>query len=330
MTDATKPPEPPASDPLPPVDDEEAPVSGPRTSSPPADPFLLDEDRPIKDEAPVAPDEAECPPVTRALLNAFLGTRAAQDRILQVVTYRCAKDTPRDVIEDLVQRASLKALTTKWLPRSVPRMRAWLSRLTQNEVVDYFREENARARWFDRKANVEELPPDPASEGDELDVSTDPSDPPRPLQTVDDAMLCAWLATQKLSAADQLTLEMLRHREKTGEDNAQVAARFGMSLKAFESRLQRFKAKWGPRWSRERARRTRTMVFLWLVAGLALGLVAWLLWKGATRERVVTRPPVVPPVPSASASSSATPEPVEPPVFNQAAPTDGGTLKPGR
>ena len=71
-------------------------------------------------------------------------------------------------------------------------------------------------------------------------------------------------------------------------------------------------------------------VLLWLAAVVALGVVAWLLWRMAAggSERSAERR-AVRPVPSASASGSAEPVPVEPPVFNQALPTeDAGAVTP--
>ena len=86
MTEAKKPATPSSSDPLPHDEEEQAPISGARPSSPPADPSLLEKDEPLVDDAPVTDDEAECPAVTRELVNAFIGTQMARDRITQVVS----------------------------------------------------------------------------------------------------------------------------------------------------------------------------------------------------------------------------------------------------
>ena len=41
-------------------------------------------------------------------------------------------------------------------------------------------------------------------------MPVDPTAPPRPVEVVDDDMLGSWMGKQKLSAADEAVLEMIR------------------------------------------------------------------------------------------------------------------------
>ena len=296
---------------------------------------MLEKDDPIADDAPVTDDEAECPPVTRELVNAFIGTQMARDRITQVVTCRCIKGTPEHVIEEIVQRAHFAVAVASSLPRSVPRMGAWLSTVAHNAVPDYFREMAHHAKYQNREADVEQLPPDPASEGDETESPVDPTAPPRPVEVIDDNMLGSWMEKQKLTAADKAVLEMIRYEAKTKASHTDVATRFGLGMTAYDNRLKRFKAKWIPAWKKEKERRNR-MAVMWrrarragAVAGVvALGVAAWLVWKWMRGDLGERAPEPMRPVQSAS-SEPVPPVPVEPPVFNQALPpADAGPLKP--
>ena len=335
MAQPRKPPTPSSSDPLPEEDEDQGPISGARPSSPPADPSKLAKAPPIIDEDPVTPDEEGTPQVTRELFKDFLATQAARDRIMQVIAYRCGKGTPPDVLDDIFQATCERLLEDDNLPRSVPRMRPWISKAAQWQVIDFYRARAQQLKWENRAADVNELPPDPTSEGDETDVPVDPTAPPRPVVVVDDERMTTWLDKQKLTAVDKVVLEAIRHKARSKASNEQVATRFGMSLASYESRHARFTAKWVPAWQREKERRRRDRMLLWGWLGplllVVVAVVAWMVWKWATGQpqaHGAKEPLRV--VPSASASSEPVPVvPPVPPVFNQALPTeDAGPLKP--
>jgi DNA-directed RNA polymerase specialized sigma24 family protein len=307
--------------------DEDAPVS--------------DEDAPFSDnDAPTSDEDAPLPPddtadndgdattkVTRELTNAFLVKKATQERILQVVRSRVPHGTPAEDVEDLVQQTNARAVETTSLAKSVQGMRPWISRIAQNLVIDHFRKMGRELAWIDRSVDVQELPPDDASEGDGAErPPEDPTAPPRPVEMVDERKLDPWLGENVKTAADRLTLEMLRFKAVTGKTNAVVAAEFGMSEAAYDKRVQRFKGKWIPAWKKAQAKERRDRVLVWLLLVAVALVILWaLLHEERTEDIRPTSVPVLLPVPSASASGA----PVEERRFNQAAPTDGGDRKPG-
>jgi DNA-directed RNA polymerase specialized sigma24 family protein len=293
------------------VDDEDAPTS--------------DDDRPVPLDDAANDDDDGAVKVTRELTNAFLVKKATQARIREVVQARVPHGTQAADVEDLVQETSAHALDTDKLARSVPGMRPWISRIAQNLVIDYCRRKGKDLQWLDRSVEVQELPPDDAAEGEEAErPADDPTAPPRPIELADDRKLDPWLGQNVKTAADRLTLEMLRYKGATKKTNAAIAAEFGMTEAAFDRRLQRFKSKWVPAWQREQKRRDRDRAIVWVVlVVLALAaLVWWWMHRPKTEDIRPTSVPVLLPVPSASASAG----PEE--RFNQAVPTDGGGLKP--
>jgi DNA-directed RNA polymerase specialized sigma24 family protein len=322
------------------LDDEEAPISDARPSSPAADPALLEARGPFSAaEAPLPADDAHFPlteapsspeaaalPVTRALTKAFLAKKAAQDRIREVVEYRVPRGTQKADVNDLIQEANLRAVATSSLARSVPGMRAWVSRIAQNAVVDHFRGNARHLKWLDRSVDVQGLPPDAALEVDPLEGRPeDPAAAQRPIESIDERSLQQWLETQVKTKADHLTLEMIRQKAAAGMANAALAAEFGITEGAYDQRVQRFKAKWVPRWKQYRKERQWAIVVLLAVGGAALLVAAlwWLLYGPKKTERIgPTEGPDLRPVPTAS-----TPAP-EPDRFNQAQPTHREPLKP--
>ncbi len=272
---------------------------------------------------PPARVDAGTPQVTRALTNAFLVTKAARERIREVVEARMPGEQESDV-EDVCQQALEKALTTTELARSVAALRPWVSRIAQNAAIDHLRRGAKHIKWLDRSVDAQELPPDPAMEGE------DPADErrleavARPSADEDDArgMLGRWIDRQPLTKADRLTLEMIRDQAKNGGTNADLAARYGMTVAAWDNRLLRFKGKYVERWKRHRERQ-----LVLLLIGVALALVVAVLVGRWLRGREEPPTPAVVPervAPSASAAPAPAPAPAPEDRFNQAAPTDAG------
>jgi DNA-directed RNA polymerase specialized sigma24 family protein len=310
------------------LDDEDAPISDARPSSPVADPGILGTTAPSNDAvAPLPPDaahsshDAAAVQVTPALTRLFLAKKATRDRVREVVEYRVPRGTQEADVENLIQDANVRAMTTTSLARSVAGMRPWVSRITQNVVIDHFRANAVHLKWLNRSVDVQELPPDPAAEGEEAEIPpADPTAPPRPIEEMDERMLDSWLEKNVKSKADRLTLEMLRQKARTGATNAQIAAELGITEKAYDNRVLRFKAEWIPKWKRHRREMRRNLALL-IVAAVVAALVGWWLYGRKSVEEIgPTTVPVLRPVPTASASA-------EPEQFNQAAPTDGGTEK---
>jgi DNA-directed RNA polymerase specialized sigma24 family protein len=310
------------------IDDDDAPISEPRPSSPAADPSILDgparwthTDAPLPDDSGSfavvdLPDEAEASraPVTRALTNVFLANKSTQARIREVVEARVPRGTQEADVKDILQQANERALMTRALARSIPGMRPWVSRIAQNAVIDHFRSNAYQLKWLDRSVDVQELPPDEAMEGVDAEVPPeDPTAPPRPVEEPDDRMLGRWLAENVITKADRLTLEMIERKAASKKTNAELAAEFGVTEDAYDRRVQRFKLKWIPLWKRHQRRKQQTLMLLLLGAlVLAAAVTWWLLHRAVPAPLHPTLIPVVTPAPTASAA---------PPPFDHSNPT---------
>ena len=312
-------------------DDEGAPISEPRPSSPAQDPGILGMGAPSNDiDAPLPPDAAAIAaddagvPVTRELTYAFLAKKATRDRIKEVVQARVPAGAQEAEVNDIIQEASLRALETTSLARSVAGLRPWVSRIAQNQVIDHYRGNTKHLRWLNRAVDVQELPRDAATEGDEAEVpAADPTAPPRPIEELNERMLGAWLQANVETKAEKLTFEMMKQKATTRQTNAEVAAEFGITEGALDQRVQRFKAKWIPRWKKHK--RDQALLVVALFLGLLLAGALWWLLHGKTQDAIEPAAvPVLSPAPTASASA-------EPERFNQADPTqENGPTKPQR
>ena len=298
-------------------DDEAAPISEPRPSSPAADPGILGKTAPSNDTAaPLPPDSAPVVvvtpgvAVTRELTYAFLAKKATRDRIREVVEHRVPKGTQEANVNDIIQEVNVRAMETTSLAETVAGMRPWISRVAQNHVIDHYRGEAKHLRWLNPSVDVQELPPDAAAEGDDVELpAEDPTAPPRPIEQVDKRMLGPWLHDHVETKAEKLTLEMIKQKAVTGQSNAQVAAEFGMTEGAFDQRVYRFKAKWIPKWKKHK----RDQALVIVLVALLLGAALWWLFHGKAHEEArPTAVPVLAPAPTAS---------VVPEQFNNADPT---------
>jgi len=311
-------------------DDDDAPISEPRPSSPAADPGILEMGAPSNDiDAPPPPDAAAIAaddagvPVTRELTYAFLAKKATRDRIREVVEARVPGGAQEAEVLDIIQEASLRALETTSLARSVAGMRPWVSTIAQNQVIDHYRGNAKHLRWLNRGVDVQELPRDAATEGDEAEVpAADPTAPPRPIEELNPWMLGPWLNANVETKAEKLTLEMMKQKATTQQTNAQVAAEFGITEGALDQRVQRFKAKWIPRWKKHK--RDQALVVVALLIGLLLAGALWWLLHGKAQDAIgPTAVPVLSPAPTASVAP--------PEQFNNADPTQEETpTKPQR
>jgi DNA-directed RNA polymerase specialized sigma24 family protein len=257
--------------------------------------------------------------VTREVFTAFLGKKSTQDRILQVVRHRLKKWKSREDAEDVAQKVNMHLLGVKTLPSSPERMRAWVSAVTANFVIDLLRASGPGEDAATRAVSAEDLPPDEAEATDALDSPGLGADDAA-FAVKDEAFalgaLAEWLTRVVSSKADRLTLEMVASKAKTSASNADLAAEFGMTEAAFDNRLLRFKAKWLPAWQREKARRRRAASLLFVILMLlALAALAWLAsrWpRPKPTSPTLEEPPALPvPAPTTSAV----------PSFDQAFPT---------
>jgi len=294
------PEDPPPSSPDAPASDEDAPVSQPRPSTSGAPP-------------PATPASTGIP-VTRALTNAFLGLKTTQTRIRQVAVDRLGgKKAPRDGVDEVVQTTNEKALTTTKLADTPEGLRAWVSAIAAHAGIDWLRRRGVYEARFGTGVDVEELPPDPMDAPDEEPGDEDGEDSgvdwrERPLPAKPDPfMIGPWLdgAIEKQKGSnkerDLTMVEMVRFKAKhPGMTDAQVAATFGLTLAAYESRYRRFRAHYVPLRQRYVKRRNTILILLFFGAALA-ALIAWWLWPRS--QLAISPDPSLTPVPSASASA---------------------------
>ncbi len=277
-------------------------------------PRLYDDAWPVTDDVPPSNDDGAPSQVTLALFHEFLGKKATQDRIREVVLARVKRGTSPAEVDEIVQETNGRALITTALPRSVEGMRPWISTVAANAAADHSKAEKKREKRMDRSVDVDELPPDEAvTLAGEEDASVELT-PAEAGETFRGGRLVRWLDAKVRTKADRLTFEMILRKAATKASNEEVAAEFGMTEAAYDNRLLRFKAKWVPAWTREKARRRRIAL---LVLGILLLLVAAALaWVVRPRPRVVepprVEPPSVVPVPSATSSGPPRCHPAQP------------------
>lgn len=122
---------------------------------------------------------------------------------------------PQDV-DDLMQDVFLKALRQGEQFCSVHHTRAWLFQVARHALADRFREPAVLLEWCD---GLEELP-----------ALIDQAD------TVDELTMCLPRALSELSTTDR---EAIVCCDLEGLPQAEYAARWGLSVSAAKSRLQR-------------------------------------------------------------------------------------------
>ena len=278
--------------------------------------IVPDEPAPVSSSRPSFPSSDASVPVTPKLMELFLAKNSTQDRIRQVVAATLPKGAKESDVDEVSQRVNLKAMSTASLPRSVEEMRPWIGTVAANATTDYLKERTRDRKRFDRTHDVSDLPDDEALSEAVGSIPVVGAASSEPDASLEGGPLYDWLSSRTTSAADKLTLEMIRTKAVTKASNAQVAAEFGMSVAAYDNRLLRFKAKWMPQWKRYQRMRLALLLVIVLLL-LAMAALAWLIIRPRPRTTHTPQltPPVVPvlPAPSASASEG-------PPRFDQALP----------
>jgi len=278
-------------------DEESAPESGP------AEP-----DVPVPDGESVTPEE----------MRAFLGERATQERIRQVVTAR-APSAPEDVIDDIVQKVNLRALTTGALPRTPAGKRGWIGSVAFSVAMTHFRAEKKDHDWLNREASVEEQPPPPEDRTDGTDDDERRAEEGGPLPPW---MISRWLGEQVAkNPEEKRTYDLIVRKARSKKGYAEIAAASGMTENQLNNRVHRLKTKYLPlREKFEKDRRDRMLLWWrrsktaakWTAVAAVIGLVAWLLLHRRRHDEIGPEPQFVP----GSATASAAP----PPPLNQALP----------
>jgi hypothetical protein len=207
---------------------------------------------------------------------------------------------PENLGDELVSDANYACLTAKKPPDDPAKAPAWVARVTANTVLTHFRRSKKDLRWLNREVDVEEVAPSELHDGP-LDVRVD-----------FDWLLETWLDKRVAKVpTDPMTLEMIRHKARTGQTDEQVVVHFGLSsVSAFSSRIHYFKRKYEHRRQRYLAQRRRTwMLVLKVAVGVVAVAVAALIVSLLWRPRLFAVPE--PPVPTAAPSASADARPLD-------------------
>jgi DNA-directed RNA polymerase specialized sigma24 family protein len=198
--------------------------------------------------------------ISPAATRAFLGKTETQSLIRSVVRARLARDTPSDVVDDIVQAANLRMLSTPSGPRALTTARGWACAVTRSEIVRYFRRKKAEARWLVDDADIEDHP----------DLGPEPSG---------DLLIGPWLAKAVHGAeTDEETLEILLKKAAGDRTFESVAEEFGMRPGALRKRVFDFKTKYEPRYRR----RQEMFVLLILFGAAAIAIALWYLLRPVT------------------------------------------------
>jgi DNA-directed RNA polymerase specialized sigma24 family protein len=226
-------------------------------------------------------------------LRAFVSSKDSQARMLRVVKARIRRGTPADVVADLVQEASLEALTSKWRPRTLATAPGWLATLTVRTVARHFRQQDEETQWLEVDSEIDERgAPDAVPDAEWL--------------------ISKWLAKAVAgSERDQETCELIAYKATTGRTYEEVARDHAMTEGALKSRFFTLKTKYEPRWRQ----RQRTILLLLLLGAIGLALLVVWLFRRPPHEHIEPAHDFVIPADKPSAV------PTEGP-FNQALPPD--------
>jgi RNA polymerase sigma-70 factor (ECF subfamily) len=239
-----------------PNDDAAAPVSSARPAIGHTD---------ASKEAPRAskqPADASSSGVSLRELHAFLALESTQDRIRQVVRANVPPRTRRDIFDDIVQQANLRALGTKSRAESTAKLRPWISSIAKNAAIDHFRRDTVKRGWENREVDVQELPPEPADAPERPDEAE-----------AEPWMISTWLEKRVAHhESDRRTYDLLVQKAREEKTYEELAADRGETVTALKTRVHEFKKKYLP--LRRRHEERRDMVFFLLRFGRTVLLYA--------------------------------------------------------
>jgi DNA-directed RNA polymerase specialized sigma24 family protein len=257
-----------------------------------------DSDPPLQHEGMTADDFDAPEAQMRRAVSALVGSKQGQELIKSFIHERLGPGIQPELFEDLVQGASVEAITSKWLPLLAGGMQAWLRRLTRRTIAQHFKGEQVHRKYLDREKDAEQ-------ERDRDDHGTDVA--------ARELRILSWLRTVITDARDQQTLALMFEHEEAGVPLADLAAREKTTPSGLSNRFYKLRLKYAPHLSimdDEPKRRAVLLALLLFGLGAVVVFVVWLL-RGPPAP-----PPPAPPAPSATVAPSAGPAP----TFDQALP----------
>lgn len=269
-----------------------APLPGPVTDS------TSDFDAPSQPEGMTADDFDGPKAEMRRAISAFVGSKEGRELIKSFIHERLGPNIQPELFEDLLQGASIGAITSKWLPLLAGGMRAWLRRLTRRTIADHFKGEAVHRKYLDREKDAEQ-------ERDHDNHGTDVA--------ARELRILGWLRSVISDERDQKTLALMFEHEEAGVPLADLAAREKTTPSGLSNRFYKLRVKYAPHLSimdDEPKRRAVLALLLLFFLGGAVALVAWLLSPPPRAE-----PPALP-----APTATVAPKPAPEPTFDQALP----------
>jgi DNA-directed RNA polymerase specialized sigma24 family protein len=181
---------------------------------------------------------------------------------LAAMRKKVARKVPRDDVDDVVNVALTKALSTKSPPSSVAGIPGWIRTVVRRAIARYYRERQPR----DEREVLTDLIDEYVDPSTELDWN------------VDGWLIRPWLERQvEGNDREEELFDILMEKANTGVTYEALAAKYGMTLTALSSRIFQFKKKYVPRF--KRYKENAILLLLGGVAAIliAVALVLWLL-----------------------------------------------------
>jgi DNA-directed RNA polymerase specialized sigma24 family protein len=295
---------------------------------------------PPEDEPPPG-DDPNAPRLSADQVTAFVAKRKTVTWVHDYVEAR----VPSAHVWDVTNAALERALRSKWRPSAEAGLYRWMQTVTDRQIADFFR---ARKRLRKREVPMPRRTEaagrygadGPGAHDDVLDDEERDELP----QPGDDAgadgatreMLTRWMDRQAAkNPYDRETFAMMREWA-AGKPYTQIADERGMPVAQVNSRVYRFKAKYGPLWAK-RQERERVIVLWrrrvakggwWAAIALAIAafVAAFALQQRPRRDRDLVDAGVGPQPPASSTLSA--PPPPGPAPFDQANPAPPAPIGP--
>jgi RNA polymerase sigma factor (sigma-70 family) len=232
--------------------------------------------RPVADVPPAAAE-----PQADQAMRAALHAHVSRPDTLAAMRKKIAGKVRPDDVDDVLQTAVEKAISTRSLPRSQDRIPGWVRTVVRRAIARYYRRKQAREEREGLTDLIDEYVDPSTEEGFRID-----------------GWMVPWLEKQVAGDdRDEELFDMLLEKAHTGMTYDELAAKHGLTTAALHSRLFRFKKKYGPRYDRAK----RNAILLVLGGVLAIVALAIALWLLRARLFQVERPHPAPAVPTAPA-----------------------------
>jgi DNA-directed RNA polymerase specialized sigma24 family protein len=202
------------------------------------------------------------------------------------------KQADEALVDDLTQRAGLKALEIRWPPWTLAGVRGWVKRLTHRTVFAYFREKKREEKYIARDVDPADL------SGSQAFPKTD--------YGARAHLIYKYMA--RLIGDDPVKVKTLRlmYLRDEGHSIEELARENGMTPGALSLRIHKLRKELAPKISIMDDEKKRLMILVGFWGGGPLLVIAIALWLWLHPSPQPPAPPAPRPVPTASASPAPT------------------------